>query len=306
MQSIQRGFAFFKQSWQMALADKDLIKPSIMAMVVGFIVTLIMLVPMGVSALIFGGSDLGSWVLGFWGLVLVFLQYLTGYVFSAMTIALIYGYLTEGDGRMDRAWTTVKRDFWDIVSLAGVSLLVHMLKSFLESKRRGRGNPILGALAGWLATTLGVLWSETTFLVLPVMVVEDVSLQDGLKRVFKIVKENLLLVGVSTVGVGFVTGLIGFLLGATGIGLGLGVGLGIVSIGAENPVFIFGGIGLGVLIASIFIMAATLISTYTTTAYHTCLYLWARSVESARQTGGGTAFKTNVAAPAPLAAVLQS
>ena len=75
-------------------------------------------------------------------------------------------------------------------------------------------------------------------------------------------------------------------------------------LGATAGGVAIGGIGLGVLIASIFIMAATLISTYTTTAYHTCLYLWARNVESARQTGGSTAFNSNVAAPAPLAAVL--
>ena len=305
MQSIQRGFAFFKQSWQMALADPDLIKPSMLAMLVGFVVTLIMLVPMGLTALIFGGSNIGNWVMGFFGLVLVFLQYLVGYIFSAMTINLIFGYLTEGDGRMDRAWKVVQRDFLDIASLAAVSLVVYMLKSLLEGKGRRGGNIIFGAIARGLASILGVLWSETTFLVLPVMVIEDVSLQDGLKRVFKIVQDNLLLVGVSTVGVGFVTGLIGFILGATGIGLGLGVGLGIVSIGVENPVLVFSGIGLGVVIASVFIMAATLISTYTTTAYHTCLYLWARNVESARQTGSPT-FNTNVAAPAPLAAVLQS
>lgn len=305
MQSIQRGFAFFKQSWQMAFADTDLIKPSIMAMFVGFIVTLVMLVPMALTALTFGGSNIGNWILGFWGLVLVFFQYLVGYIFSAMTIDLIYGYLTEGDGRMDRAWKTVKRDFWDIVSLAGVSLLVHMLKSFLEGKGRRRGgNLIFGAISGWLAATLGVLWSETTFLVLPVMVVEDVNIKVGLQRVFKIVKENLLLVGVSTVGVGFVTGLISFLLGATGIGLGVGVGLGIVSVSGTTPLGLIGGISLGVLIASIFILAATLISTYTTTAYHTCLYLWARSVENARQTDGGVDGFANVPAPAPLAAVL--
>ncbi len=307
MESIQRGFAFFKQSWQMALADHDLIKPSILAMIAGFLVTLVMLVPMGITGLVLGDSRIGQGLLGILGLVLVFLQYMVGYIFSAMTIELIYAFLTEGDGRMDKAWNVVRRDFWDIASLAAVSLLVHMLKSFLEGRRGGRGgNAIFGALAGWLAATLGVLWSETTFLVLPVMVIEDVSLKDGLQRVFKIVKDNLLLVGVSTVGVGFVTGLIGFLLGATGIALGIGVGLGIVSISGGATIGIVSGVSLGVLIASVFIIIATLIGTYTTTAYHTCLYLWARNVESARQGSGGISGQLGqpVPAPAPLAAVL--
>jgi cytochrome c oxidase assembly factor CtaG len=57
---------------------------------------------------------------------------------------------------------------------------------------------------------------------------------------------------------------------------------------------------LGVLIAGVFIMVATVVTSYTATAYHTCLYLWARDVEKAQQSGQ-TAL---VAAPAPLAAVL--
>jgi len=60
------------------------------------------------------------------------------------------------------------------------------------------------------------------------------------------------------------------------------------------------GIGLGVLIAGVFIMVATVVTSYTATAYHTCLYLWARDVEKA-QASGQTA---QVQAPAPLAAVL--
>jgi hypothetical protein len=43
------------------------------------------------------------------------------------------------------------------------------------------------------------------------------------------------------------------------------------------------------------------VGSYTTTAYHTCLYLWARDMEKAR--GQGLAEGT-VAAPGPLGAVL--
>jgi len=94
---------------------------------------------------------------------------------------------------------------------------------------------------------------------------------------------------------------IGFLLGATGIALGLGVGLGIVSLTGPEQIFgLVSGIGLGVLIAGVFIMVATVVTSYTATAYHTCLYLWARDVEKA-QASGQTA---QVQAPAPLAAVL--
>ncbi len=54
------------------------------------------------------------------------------------------------------------------------------------------------------------------------------------------------------------------------------------------------------LIAMPFILGATVISSYTMTAYHTCLYLWARDVERAQQRGS----TGEVNAPSPLAAVL--
>ena len=35
MESFSRGWAFLKQAWQMALKDRDLIKPSVMALFAG-------------------------------------------------------------------------------------------------------------------------------------------------------------------------------------------------------------------------------------------------------------------------------
>ena len=35
MQSFSRGWSFLKQAWEMAFKDKDLLKPSIYALVVG-------------------------------------------------------------------------------------------------------------------------------------------------------------------------------------------------------------------------------------------------------------------------------
>ena len=47
-------------------------------------------------------------------------------------------------------------------------------------------------------------------------------------------------------------------------------------------------------------MVATVVTSYTSTAYRTCLYLWAQDVEKAQASGS----PSQVQAPAPLAAVL--
>lgn len=294
MESFQRGFAFLKQSWQMAFADLDLIKPSLIALLAGFIVTLVFIIPLGLTGLLFGDSRFGQALLVIIGAIMVFAQYTTTYIFSAMTIYLIYGYLAEGDGRMDKAWGIVRRDGLDILSLAAASTAVNLLNSFLRNKGRNRGG---GIAAGIIET----VWTEAAYLILPAMVIEDINLKDGLKRAEQITRDNLLLIGVSTVGVKAVTGLIGFFLGLVGVILGLAIGFGIASLAQTSTLVIVIGIILGVLVASAFIMTAAVVASYTATAYHTCLYLWARDVEKARMQGAPA---NTVLAPAPLAAVL--
>jgi hypothetical protein len=298
MQSFSRGWSFLQQAWGMAFKDKDLIKPSIYALIVGMVVSVIGIIPIAISALVLGTEGLVAQViLGVMGAILVFVQFVVSYVFSAMTVYLIYGYLSEGDGRMDKAWETVKRDFVDLLTLAAVSTLVNLLKQAAQKNRRGGvGAGLLRAATG----ALEALWTEAALLVLPAMVIDDLNLKDGMARILKITKENLLLVGISAVGVNWVTGLIGFALGLVGAVLGFGVGYGVILATGSATFGIVVGIVLGALIFFTFVMVASVISSYTGTAYHTCLYIWARETEKARASGQ----TFDVAAPAPLAAVL--
>jgi hypothetical protein len=298
MQSFSRGWSFLQQAWQMAFKDKDLIKPSIYALIAGTIVSVIGAIPIIIVAIFLGEAGrFGQIVLAVMGAFLVFLNFVVSYVFSGMTVYLIYEYLTQGDGRMSTAWSIVRRDFFDLVTLAAVSTGVNVLKNAARRNRRGG---IAAGLVSAAAGLLEVLWTEAAFLILPAMVIEDMNLTNAAKRVAQIVKDNLLLVGVSTVGVRTVTGLIGVLLGLGGAVLGFGVGYGIIAVLGTGTVGLIFGIGLGVFIFLVFTMVANVISTYTSTAYHTCLYLWARNVEVAQKTDQ----PIRVTAPAPLAAVL--
>jgi hypothetical protein len=293
MESFSRGWNFLTQAWKMAMSDKDLLRPSVYALLVGFVVSLIGAVPIVLAALILGtDSTFGQIVLGLFGAVLVFAQYAVTYIFSSMTVKLIYDYLMDGDGRMDKAWEIVKRDWLDILSLAAASTLVNLIKNLVRGSGKNR-NFIRESIANLIDT----VWTEATFLVLPIMVLEDVNLKDGLKRATYIFKNNLLLIGISTIGVRWVTGLIGFLFGILGLVLGFGIAMPIITIAGGTTGLIVVAVILGVLVASVFFMAGNVISSYTSTAYHTCLYLWARNTEDAKQ-------GVPAAIPAPLAAVL--
>ena len=78
MQSFSRGWSFLKEAWQMAFKDRDLIKPSIYSLFVGLIVSVIFLIPMIGSAVLFGNQGLGNVLMVVFGALLVFAQYSVG------------------------------------------------------------------------------------------------------------------------------------------------------------------------------------------------------------------------------------
>lgn len=297
MQSFSRGWSFLKQAWSMAFKDKDLLKPSLYALVVGMIVSVVGIVPIIIAAVLFGDTQFGSIIMAILGAIMIFVQFVVTYVFSAMTIYLIYGYLAEGDGRMDKAWAVVRRDFFDILTLALASTVVNLIRGAAQRNRRGG---VVASLARGATNLLQALWTEASYLILPAMVIDDLNLKDGMGRVLNITKQNLLLIGISTVGVRWVTGLIGFVLGFTGLILALAIGGGVTYLVGEINVISILAIAAAAFIFFTIVMIASIISSYTSTAYHTCLYLWAREVEKAQVSGQ----PIPVAAPAPLAAVL--
>jgi hypothetical protein len=297
MQSFSRGWSFLKQAWGMAFKDKDLLKPSVYALIVGMIVSVIGIILIIIATVAFGDSQIGRVIMGILGAILMFVQFVVSYVFSAMTIHLIYGYLTKGDGRMSEAMAIVRRDFFDILTLAAVSTLVGMLRSMAQNNRK---NNVFAGILRTAMRAVEALWTEAALLVLPAMVIDDLNLKDGLARIVKITKENLLLIGISTVGVRWVTGLIGFVFGVIGFAIAFAIGGGAAYVSGGSAAISIVGIVIGALIFFAFVMVVSIFSSYTNTAYHTCLYIWAREVETAKAEG----ISVQVRAPAPLAAAL--
>lgn len=297
LNSIRRGFGFLSQSVGMAAKDPDLLKPSVYALIVGGVATVIMAVPMAALAFLFGDQDIGRFFLFILGACTLFVQYAVSYVFAGMTVRLVHDYLTQGDGRMDQAWATVRRDVFDILTLAAVSVLVKIVEGFLRGRKGRRRNPLGEMLAGILDT----VWTVATYFILPAMIIEDLDLGKALKRATQIIKDNLLLVAVTEIGVGAVVGLIGFLLFLLALALGGGTFYLIGALTEWSTAGIVAGVGAGVLLAGAILIVVTVLSSYVTTAYHTCLFLWARQVEQARARGAADA---SVQVPEPLAALV--
>jgi len=297
MEAIRRGFGFLRQAAAMAAKDPDLLKPTFFALAAGAVISLFGAVPIVLLYLVAGSSDWGQVLIFVAGALLMFVQFSASYLFSGMTVRLVADYLTQGDGRMDQAWASARKNFFRILTLALVSTLVKMVEGLLRGNRRGGR----GAVGGVLAGILNAVWTTATYFVLPAMILEDLNLGQALKRATQIIKDNLLLVAVSEIGVSMVVGLIGFLLVLLAIGLGVGGFVLVGELASWSTLAIVLGAGGAILFAGTIIALVITFSSYITTAYHTCLFVWAREVEKARLAG-----QTNATAevPAPLAAVL--
>lgn len=82
-----------------ASKDHDLIKPSLISVVVSLVVAVVFSVPIIGVALTIGDGTLGRALLFAFGALLIFAQYIVSYLFAGMTVYLIYGRPGRGRGR---------------------------------------------------------------------------------------------------------------------------------------------------------------------------------------------------------------
>ncbi len=282
-ENIFKGFSFIKESFSLITKDGDLIKPSIYSIFVGIFFTVIS----GIALFFFNvmSTDI-FYILAF--LVLI-VDYYISYFFTGMTAFLVYDYFKDGDATMSEAWAATKKNALTIFYLSIVSAVVKVIMGIL----RGRANKNRGVTGGIADMILGFIervWTVATYFIIPAIVIEDRDLTGAVARATDIINKNLLPIGVGEIAVGFVTGLLSF------IGFIMAIAVGFMIFG------ILGGASgalVAILVAAILIVLIIALSMYVTTAYHTCLFLWARNVEDTKSGMPGT-----VKPPAPIASVL--
>lgn len=279
-ENIFKGFSFIKESFRLIGKDADVIKPSFYSIFAGAFFTIF-----SVIILFFLQSSLNLGMLFYILAFLVFLgDYFISYFFTGMTAFLVYDYFKDGDATMSEAWAATKKNVLTIFYLAIISAIVNIILGMLRGRAR-RGQGVTGGFSNMILGFIEKAWTVATYFMIPAIVIEDRDLKGAIERATYIIKRNLLPIGVGEIAVGFVTGIlsvIGFV-----IAILMGVAL-----------FNFAGAIIALLVAAILIVIVIAFSMYITTAYHTCLFLWARNVE-ATGTSGNT-----IKPPAPIANAL--
>jgi Family of unknown function (DUF6159)/Membrane domain of glycerophosphoryl diester phosphodiesterase len=260
-ENVFKGFSFIKESFSLIGKDADVIKPSFYSIFVGVFFTIFSII---IMLFLNSGLNLGNvfYLLAF--LVLLG-NYFISYFFTGMTAFLVYDYFKDGDATMSEAWVATKKNKFTILYLAIISAVVNIILSVLRGKsRRGAVGGISNMVLGFIEKA----WTVGTYFMIPAIVIEDRDLGSAVERTTQIIKRNLLPIGVGEIAVGLVTGILSFI----GIIIAILIGFSLSSI--THP-------AIALLIAAIMIVIVIALSMYVTTAYHTCLFLWARNVEVA-------------------------
>jgi len=259
-ENIFKGFLFIKESFSLIIKDSDVIKPSFYSIFVGMFFSIFSIV---IMLFIESNLHLGNlfYILAF----LVFLgNYLISYFFSGMTAFLVYDYFKDGDATMSEAWAATKKNVLTIFYLAIISSIVNIITGILRgSARRGSAGGFSGMILGFFERA----WTVAAYFMIPAIVIEDRDLKGAVERATQIIKKNLLPIGVGEIAVELVTGILSV------IGFIIAIYIGVSLLNVTGPV-------VALLMTVILILIVIALSLYVTTAYHTCLFLWARSVES--------------------------
>ena len=273
---LERGWIFLKQAMTMWLRDKDLLIPSILGLL-----NLLVFFGLCYWALRAAGlwdqlmAEDGESKLLFWALALplTLAAYIITYFYTAMTVNLIDTHLRGRDAKLGEALQDALKNVGALISLAVLSMVVAAISSAV----RGRGSRARGLAAEAIDKT----WQAATYLMLPIIIIEDVPLREAMTRAWQLHRGRLSDVVVAEIGVTLINKILGTLALLVAIGLGA---LLVLASTALLPVAI--AIAAGV------ISFAMIFTSYLRTAYYTCLYLWAAAAEAADQP---------VAAPKPLA-----
>lgn len=184
---FQRSFELFKACWQVLKADKELIWFPIISSVAMLVVTILFLLPASALLGLFtvaSGSDTSSGsVLGY---IIIFLWFLVAYFVSLyFNVALIGAALIRLDGGDPSLGDGIRIANSRLGKIAQYAALSAFVSLVLQQIKEQAG--FLGHLISFLSEAA---WNVISFLVLPILIVQDISVLDAVKRSTAMLKKT--------------------------------------------------------------------------------------------------------------------
>jgi len=210
-----RSWELIKLCWGVLQQDKELVVFPVVSGIAVVIVTASFIVPgvfSGYWASLTG--DNGNIPASMWVLVVLFylVEYLVIIFFNAALVSAAIVRLKGGDPTLGDGLRGAWNHIGAILGWAAISATVGLILQALR-ERGGIGAAIVAGLGG-------MAWNVITFLVIPVLVVEDVNPIEGIERSASLLKGTWGEQIIGNAGFGLIFGLIGAAISVVGVALG--------------------------------------------------------------------------------------
>lgn len=184
-ESWGRSWQLVKASWAVLQADKELIWFPIISGITVLIISIVMLVPgiiFFVSVNLSGASESTAQILGF---VALFIFYLVTYTitiyFNTGLVGAAMIRLDGGDPTVSDGFRIANEHFGKILTYAAISATIGMILRAIQER---------GFLGRIVAGLFGMAWNLATFLVIPILVAQDLSAWESIKHSTNLLKRT--------------------------------------------------------------------------------------------------------------------
>ena len=249
-----RSWGLVKASAAVLRSDKELMLFPVISALATLLVLATFAVPAFALRVFANGFDAFGMV---WAFAFYFCQFSVIIFFNCALVGAAMIRLDGGDPTLSDGLAIARSRLGPILGYAAIAATVGMLLQSLK----GRDNNFLVRLIG---SGLGVAWTLATFLVVPVLVSQEIGPVEALKKSMTLLKRTWGENAIGTVGLGMVFGLISFAVIVTGA---------LLAFAAAQV-----SIVLAVVVAGLFVIAVLLLGVYQAAlsgVYSAALYRYA-------------------------------
>jgi hypothetical protein len=210
-----------KESWKVLRSDKRLAAFPILSGLACALVTIIFLAPMILAGLLdqaLAGEQGARVVSALVAFIFYFVVYFVIIFANAALVGAVLRKLEGQSATVSDGFRVALAHLGGILGYAAIAATVGMLLRWLRDQAR-QGNGAFAVIGQLGVGLLGAAWNIATFLVIPVLVIENVGPLQAIKRSVALLKQTWGEQLIGNAGIGLVFGLATFLALLAGIGL---------------------------------------------------------------------------------------
>ena len=272
MQRLNYAFRFIKACFSLAVKHPRLLKPWLNLWMGGISLLILWLIPLGAVITLLGLTPLGMVLIGLISILLLYSLLMWGEV-TALETSRAFDAITRVDFiQPELMGQTPEFAHWKDISLWVLMLPgMELIRFFNQVFRPGE--------------TQKYDWLGGSYVMLPVIALEDLSLAEAEARIKQLDKDHLLGFHPELVGISPVVGVLQWLLILAGGIVGFWIGLIMADPMTAGVLSRLLAIAIGILLAGSLAMIGISFSSFNRACYYTTLYQWALNVEVARSSG---------------------